>query len=92
MGNTTPLTDEQKKKKKADRKKADRKPRPASLTQRLLTVDQASAHSGIPRRSLWDVIAAGKLAIVKLPGQTRRSWIDRRDLDALIESSREVRA
>jgi len=75
-----------------NKRKADRRPRPASLTQRLLTITQASAVSGIPRRSLWDVIAAGKLAIVRLPGQTRRAWIDRRDLDALIESSREVRA
>jgi len=71
--------------------KPNRSPRPATTSQRLLTVKQASELSGVPVRSLWDVIAAGKLAVVRLPGQTRRAWIDRRDLDALIEQSREVR-
>jgi excisionase family DNA binding protein len=75
----------------ATEKKADRKPKPASAAQRLLTVKQASELLGVPPRSLWDVIASGKLAVIQLPGQKRRVWLDRYDIDRLLVASREVR-
>lgn len=70
----------------------DRKPKPASAAQRLLTVKEASELLGVPRRSLQDVIASGKLAVILLPGQKRRVWLDRYDLDQLLAQSREVRS
>jgi len=73
-------------------RKADRTPRPATAAQRLLTIRQASDLLGVPPRSLHDVVASGRLPVIHLPGQSRRVWLDRRDLDRLIETSREVRA
>jgi hypothetical protein len=64
--------------------------RPANARQRLLTLRQASDLSGIPETSLRDLVARGALAEVRLPTM-RRVWIDRQDLDRLIERSREVR-
>src|SRR5690349_19802782 len=64
--------------------------RPATARQRLLTLRQASDLSGIPETSLRDLIARGALPEVRLPA-ARRIWIDRQDLDRLIDRSRGVR-
>jgi hypothetical protein len=64
--------------------------RRATSTQRLLTLRQSSQEYGVPERSIYDQIARGKLACVRFP-DSRRVWVDRRDIEALIESSRELR-
>jgi predicted DNA-binding transcriptional regulator AlpA len=65
--------------------------RRATSTQRLLTLRQSSQEFGVPERSLYDQIAKGALPCVRFP-ESRRIWIDRRDLESLIDASREVRA
>ena len=44
-----------------------------------------------PERSIYDQITRGALPFVRFPG-SRRIWLDRGDLDALIDKSKEVRA
>ncbi len=56
---------------------------------RLLTLAQASDETGVPYTSIRDLILTGYLPAVRL-GDSRRIWIRRKDLDALIERSVEV--
>lgn len=62
-------------------------PRPKA---RLLSLRDAESESGLPKDSLRKLIAEGKLAVVELPG-IRRVWIDREDLNALIEDAKTTR-
>ena len=52
------------------------------------SVDDASVAVGIGQAKLWQLISAGKLAVVTLD---RRTLIMARDLEALLEEHREVR-
>jgi hypothetical protein len=72
------------------RKRPDRQPRRPRANQRLLTVSQAEMVSGIPAMTLRDLIARKLLPEVRLP-ENRRVWIDRRDLDSLIDRGRGTR-
>lgn len=79
---------------RADEPKANRQPRLARPGQKLLTLSQASAETGIPATSLRDLHFRGHLPVVRLPGdedakhgQLRRWWIRRSDLEQLIERS-----
>ena len=65
--------------------------RKAKVGQQLHTVPQLSEVKGVPERSIYDQIALGKLPYVQFPGG-RRIWVDVRDFDALIASSRQVRS
>ena len=60
------------------------KTRPGS---RLISLRDAEEKSGIPKDSLRRLIADGNLPTVELPG-VRRVWIDRQDLEDLIDSSK----
>jgi hypothetical protein len=55
---------------------------------RLITLQQGSAEFGPPYNSLRDLTIRGVLPCVKFPG-SRRIWIKRADLEALIVSSTE---
>lgn len=68
---------------RAPRRRRTRDPRPGAL---LLTLSQASAETGVPSTSLRDLIARGHLPAVRL-GDTRRVWVRRCDLAALVERS-----
>ena len=65
-------------------------PRPSPgrvpVSSRLLTLQRASAESGIPTTTLRDLHFRGHLPIVRLPG-CRRGWVRREDLERLIERS-----
>jgi len=56
------------------------------LLPRGLPLPAAAAYSGVPVRALWRLIAAGRLAPVRIPG-TRRVLLLREQLDALIDAS-----
>ncbi len=66
-----------------DEKRRRRDPRPG---QALLTMLQAEMETGVPYRSLRDLILRGHLPVVRLGG-TRRVWLRRSDLANLIERS-----
>jgi hypothetical protein len=51
-----------------------------------LPLPAAAAYSGVPVRALWRLIAAGKLAPVRVPG-CRRVLLLREQLDALLDTS-----
>lgn len=55
---------------------------------RLLSVKAAAAELGVSAWTLRDLIGAGQLPVVKFPG-VRRIFIDRKDLDELIDRSKE---
>jgi excisionase family DNA binding protein len=55
------------------------------LRPRLLTIDQAANYIGRTRDAVQHLIASGKLPCVKAD---RRNFLDVRDLDAWIESSK----
>jgi hypothetical protein len=57
-----------------------------TLPPRGLSLDLASAYSGVPVRTLWRFIAERKLAVVRLPG-VRRALVLRDDLDRLLEAA-----
>ena len=57
-----------------------------TLLPRGLPLPAAAAYSGVPVRALWRLIAAGRLAPVRIPG-TRRVLLLREQLDALIDAS-----
>lgn len=65
------------------------------LQPRLLDLHGGSVYTGIPVWSLRRLAWSGAIAVVKLPcpgrpgAAMRRIWFDRRDLDALIEQSKE---
>jgi excisionase family DNA binding protein len=52
----------------------------------LLTLQRASEETGIPRRTLADLVVRHALAAVRIEG-VRRIWVRRDDLERLIESS-----
>lgn len=65
----------------------------ASYGPRLLSVPAAGAYLGISARQTRELITAGRLRRVQLPGigdsTLRRTLIDRADLDRLIDQSKE---
>lgn len=71
------------------RKQADRKPRIASPTQRLLTGTQIEREFGIPYRSVYDLYVSAKLPAVRFT-DGGRLWFRREDVEALIQRSLEV--
>lgn len=64
--------------------------RQATERQRLLTLRQGAHEYGVPERSLYDQITRGALPCVRFP-ESRRIWIDRRDIEGLIDASKERR-
>jgi predicted DNA-binding transcriptional regulator AlpA len=65
--------------------------RTATTSQRLLTLRQTAQEYGMPERSTYDLILRNALAAVRFPG-SRRIWVDRHDVEALIAASKELRA
>jgi len=67
----------------------------ASALPRLFDVNQAALYLGLSPWTVRDLVAAGRLARVRLPlggaGELRRVLVDVRDLDRLIEMSKENR-
>jgi excisionase family DNA binding protein len=61
--------------------------RPASAHQRLLTLRQASEETGIPIRSLHDLIEKRVLPVVRFPG-SRLQRIERADLEGAIQAAK----
>jgi len=61
---------------------------PATCPARLLAVKASAVYLGVSVRSLWRLVDAQQLRPVRLPG-LRRVAFDVRELDALIEASRE---
>lgn len=57
---------------------------------RLTTLQAASRETGIPVNTLRDLGLRGVVAVVRLPG-CKRWFLDRADLDALIDRSKTVR-
>jgi excisionase family DNA binding protein len=72
-----------------EERRPDRKPRLPGSSARLVTIAQGSMVSGVPGTTIRDLIARGHLPVVRFPG-SRRIWIRRADLEALIERSVEV--
>ena len=56
---------------------------------RLLTLPQAVMYIGLSAWKLRQLIHDGKLPIVEL-NEGQKFWIDRRDLDALVERNKRV--
>jgi hypothetical protein len=56
---------------------------------RLITLSKAVTETGIPRTSLIDLYRRGHLRFVRLP-DSRRIWVLREDIDALIARSIEA--
>jgi excisionase family DNA binding protein len=56
---------------------------------RLLTLPQSVTYIGLPAWKLRQLIHDGKLPIVEL-NEGQKFWIDRRDLDALVERNKRV--
>jgi excisionase family DNA binding protein len=54
----------------------------------LLTLQEASAHTGVPYTSMRKLVLDGHLQSVKL-GESKRTWVKRADLDRLIAVSTE---
>jgi hypothetical protein len=71
--------------------KSRRATRPSNPSSRLANFKQLEIEYGPPYRSWYDLAARGLLPVVRFPG-SRRLWADRRDVEALIASSREHRA
>ncbi len=61
----------------------------AALLPRGLPMRAAAAYSGLPERTLWRLVAAGRLRPIRVPG-CRRVLLDRADLDRLLESCKEA--
>jgi excisionase family DNA binding protein len=64
------------------------KNRPVGRQPVLLTLQQASEHSGVPYTSLVKLVKDGHLASVKL-GDMKRMWVKRTDLERFIANSTE---
>ncbi len=62
------------------------KPRPNA---RLVSLANAARELGLAYHSLYELIQRGQLPIVRLPGM-RSIYLDRRDIDAAIESWKEA--
>jgi hypothetical protein len=58
-----------------------------TLLPRGLPLPAAAAYSGLPRRALWHLIAAGQLRPIQVAG-TRRVLLARVDLDGLLERAK----
>jgi len=56
---------------------------------RLLTLPQASDYLGLSQWKLRALVHDGRLPVVQLNGG-EKWWLDRRDLDALVERSKQV--
>ena len=54
----------------------------------LLTLQQASAETGVPYTSVRKLVLDGHLARVQL-GDSKRTWVKRADLERLIAQSTE---
>jgi hypothetical protein len=76
---------------KKERRPADRRPRPATPTQRLLTVKQVTEEFGLPRRTVCDLYLTAKLPAVRFV-DGGRLWFRREDVEHLIASSVERHA
>ena len=61
----------------------------SASTRRLLTLPQAVAYIGLSAWKLRQLIHDGKLPIVEL-NEGQKFWIDRRDLDELVERNKRV--
>jgi excisionase family DNA binding protein len=59
----------------------------ATLPPRGLPLKAAASYSGVPVRSLWRLIAEGRLVPVRVPG-VRRVLLLREEIDALLEAGR----
>ena len=70
------------------RRTADRKPRSATPTQRLLTGTQIEQEYGIPYRSVYDLYISARLPAVRFV-EGGRLWFRREDVEALIARSLE---
>ena len=68
---------------------SEARPNPKPANGRLLTLPQAVAYLGLSAWKLRSLIHEGKLPIVEL-NAGEKWWIDRRDLDALVERSKHV--
>jgi hypothetical protein len=64
--------------------------RTPTADQTLLTITQATSITGIPERSLHNLLTNGDLPFVRFPN-SRRVWLARQALNALIERSTDVR-
>ena len=71
--------------------RGDRRTRPPSPTQKLLTAVQIAQEFGIPRRSVCDLYLTGKLPAVRFV-EGGRLWFRREDVENLIASSVERHA
>lgn len=65
----------------------DRSAKTPTATQRLVTIPQVTATLGPPERTIHDWIACGALAYIQFP-HSRKIWIDRRDIEQLIATSK----
>ena len=66
-----------------------RRENPKPTNARLLTLPQGVAYVGLSAWKLRQLIHEGKLPIVEL-NAGEKWWIDRKDLDALIERSKRI--
>jgi hypothetical protein len=57
---------------------------------RLISLRDAEQETGLPKDTIRRLIDTGVLPVVELP-HIRRIWIDRTDLDALIEDAKTTR-
>ena len=64
------------------------KTRAAGRQSVLLTLQQASEHTGVPYTSVRKLVLDGHLARVQL-GDSKRTWIKRADLERFIANSTE---
>ena len=74
-----------------ERRPADRSPRKATPTQRLLTGTQITQEYGIPYRSVYDLYVSKKLPAVRFV-DGGRLWFRREDVESLITRSIEAHA
>ena len=68
------------------KREADRSPRPATPTQRLLTGAQVEQEFGIPYRSVYDLYVKSKIPAVRFV-EGGRLWFRREDIENLIANS-----
>ena len=73
----------------AIKRRADRTPRPATPSQRLLTGTQIQQEFGIPYRSVYDLYVRAKLPAIRFH-ENGRLWFKREDVEALIARSVET--
>lgn len=63
----------------------------SSKRSKLMTLQQASDEYGPPYTSLRDLVIRGELPVVRF-GDGRRMWVQRTDMETLIERSTETRS